>query len=66
MEEGAHGGGAFSGRILLKWTASAAYARNVAKNLVAAGWLLSLEQVSYAIGVVEPTSIYVDTYEVHF
>ena len=62
--KGAHGGGAFSGKDPSKVDRSAAYAaRHIAKNLVAAG--LSdeiLVQVSYAIGVVEPTSIYVDTY----
>ncbi|MDT0649851.1 methionine adenosyltransferase [Autumnicola edwardsiae] len=62
--KGAHGGGAFSGKDPSKVDRSAAYAsRHIAKNLVAAG--LSdevLVQVSYAIGVVEPTSIFVDTY----
>ncbi|EAS20997.1 S-adenosylmethionine synthetase [Flavobacteria bacterium BBFL7] len=62
--KGAHGGGAFSGKDPSKVDRSAAYAsRHVAKNLVAAGLATEvLVQVSYAIGVVEPTSIHVDTY----
>jgi S-adenosylmethionine synthetase len=62
--KGAHGGGAFSGKDPSKVDRSAAYAaRHVAKNLVAAGVAEEvLVQVSYAIGVVEPTSIYVNTY----
>lgn len=62
--KGAHGGGAFSGKDPSKVDRSAAYAaRHAAKNLVAAGVAEEiLVQVSYAIGVVEPTSIYVDTY----
>jgi len=62
--KGAHGGGAFSGKDPSKVDRSAAYAaRHAAKNLVAAGVADEiLVQVSYAIGVVEPTSIYVDTY----
>ncbi|HSJ12498.1 MAG TPA: methionine adenosyltransferase [Gillisia sp.] len=62
--KGAHGGGAFSGKDPSKVDRSAAYAaRHIAKNLVAAGVADEiLVQVSYAIGVVEPTSIYVDTY----
>ncbi|MGB7395299.1 MAG: methionine adenosyltransferase [Pricia sp.] len=62
--KGAHGGGAFSGKDPSKVDRSAAYAaRHAAKNLVAAGVCDEiLVQVSYAIGVVEPTSIYVDTY----
>lgn len=62
--KGAHGGGAFSGKDPSKVDRSAAYAaRHIAKNLVAAGLADEiLVQVSYAIGVVEPTSIYVDTY----
>ncbi|MCR9181436.1 MAG: methionine adenosyltransferase [Flavobacteriaceae bacterium] len=62
--KGAHGGGAFSGKDPSKVDRSAAYAaRHVAKNLVAAGIAEEvLVQVSYAIGVVEPTSIYVNTY----
>ncbi|MBQ0735079.1 methionine adenosyltransferase [Aquimarina celericrescens] len=62
--KGAHGGGAFSGKDPSKVDRSAAYAsRHIAKNLVAAGVANEvLVQVSYAIGVVEPTSIFVDTY----
>ena len=62
--KGAHGGGAFSGKDPSKVDRSAAYAaRHIAKNLVAAGVADEiLVQVSYAIGVVEPTSIYVETY----
>ena len=62
--KGAHGGGAFSGKDPSKVDRSAAYAaRHAAKNLVAAGIADEiLVQVSYAIGVVEPTSIFVDTY----
>jgi S-adenosylmethionine synthetase len=62
--KGAHGGGAFSGKDPSKVDRSAAYAaRHIAKNLVAAGVCDEvLVQVSYAIGVVEPTSIFVDTY----
>ena len=62
--KGAHGGGAFSGKDPSKVDRSAAYAsRHIAKNLVAAGVSSEvLVQVSYAIGVVEPTSIFVDTY----
>lgn len=62
--KGAHGGGAFSGKDPSKVDRSAAYAaRHIAKNLVAAGLADEiLVQVSYAIGVIEPTSIYVDTY----
>lgn len=62
--KGAHGGGAFSGKDPSKVDRSAAYAtRHIAKNLVAAGVCDQvLVQVSYAIGVVEPTSILVDTY----
>lgn len=59
-----HGGGAFSGKDCTKVDRSAAYAaRYVAKNLVAAGLADRLEvQLSYAIGVAEPTSIMVDTF----
>ncbi len=59
-----HGGGAFSGKDPSKVDRSAAYAgRYVAKNLVAAGLANRLEiQVSYAIGVAEPTSISVNTF----
>ncbi|MCG2418511.1 methionine adenosyltransferase [Aequorivita sp. F47161] len=62
--KGAHGGGAFSGKDPSKVDRSAAYAaRHIAKNLVAAGVSDEiLVQVSYAIGVVEPTSILVNTY----
>ncbi|RMA57245.1 methionine adenosyltransferase [Ulvibacter antarcticus] len=62
--KGAHGGGAFSGKDPSKVDRSAAYAsRHMAKNLVAAGLADEvLVQVSYAIGVVEPTSILVNTY----
>lgn len=62
--KGGHGGGAFSGKDPSKVDRSAAYAtRHIAKNLVAAGLCEEiLVQVSYAIGVVEPTSIYVNTY----
>ncbi|MEP2936775.1 MAG: methionine adenosyltransferase [Gilvibacter sp.] len=62
--KGAHGGGAFSGKDPSKVDRSAAYAaRHIAKNIVAAGVAEeALVQVSYAIGVVEPTSIFVDTY----
>jgi len=59
-----HGGGAFSGKDPSKVDRSAAYAcRYVAKNIVAAGLADRLEiQVSYAIGVAEPTSVSVDTF----
>ena len=59
-----HGGGAFSGKDCTKVDRSAAYAaRYVAKNIVAAGLADKCEiQLSYAIGVAEPTSIMVDTY----
>lgn len=62
--KGAHGGGAFSGKDPSKVDRSAAYAtRHIAKNLVAAGLCEEiLVQVSYAIGVVEPMGIFVDTY----
>tara|TARA_Y100001972_G_scaffold124522_1_gene173858 strand:- start:6484 stop:7809 length:1326 start_codon:yes stop_codon:yes gene_type:complete len=62
--KGAHGGGAFSGKDPSKVDRSAAYAtRHIAKNMVAAGVCSEvLVQVSYAIGVVEPTNIYVNTY----
>ena len=62
--KGAHGGGAFSGKDPSKVDRSAAYAtRHVAKNLVAAGICDQvLVQVSYAIGVVEPMGVFVDTY----
>jgi S-adenosylmethionine synthetase len=62
--KGAHGGGAFSGKDPSKVDRSAAYAtRHIAKNLVAAGLCEEvLVQVSYAIGVAQPTSINVVTY----
>ncbi|MEQ1733150.1 MAG: methionine adenosyltransferase [Bacteroidia bacterium] len=62
--KGAHGGGAFSGKDPSKVDRSAAYAtRHIAKNLVASGLCSEvLVQVSYAIGVAQPTSIYVNTY----
>ncbi len=62
--KGAHGGGAFSGKDPSKVDRSAAYAtRHIAKNLVAAGLCTEvLVQVSYAIGVAQPTSINVVTY----
>lgn len=62
--KGAHGGGAFSGKDPSKVDRSAAYAtRHIAKNLVAAGVAEEvLVQVSYAIGVAQPTSVNVNTY----
>lgn len=62
--KGAHGGGAFSGKDPSKVDRSAAYAaRHMAKNAVAAGIASQmLVQVSYAIGVVEPMGVFVDTY----
>jgi len=62
--KGAHGGGAFSGKDPSKVDRSGAYAtRHIAKNLVAAGVCEEiLVQVSYAIGVAQPTSINVTTY----
>ena len=62
--KGAHGGGAFSGKDSSKVDRSAAYAaRHIAKNMVAAGVADEmLVQVSYAIGVARPMSIYVNTY----
>ncbi|KAL2872040.1 S-adenosylmethionine synthetase [Aspergillus lucknowensis] len=61
---GAHGGGAFSGKDYSKVDRSAAYVgRWIAKSLVAAGLARrALVQLSYAIGVAEPLSVYVDTY----
>lgn len=61
---GAHGGGAFSGKDSSKVDRSAAYAaRYIAKNMVAAGIADEmLVQLSYAIGIAQPLSIYVDTY----
>lgn len=62
--KGAHGGGAFSGKDPSKVDRSAAYAaRHIAKNMVAAGVADEmLVQLSYAIGVAEPVSVYVNTY----
>ena len=62
--KGAHGGGAFSGKDPSKVDRSAAYAaRHIAKNMVAAGVADEmLVQISYAIGVAEPVSIFVNTF----
>lgn len=62
--KGAHGGGAFSGKDPSKVDRSAAYAaRHIAKNMVAAGVSNEmLVQISYAIGVAQPVSVFVDTY----
>ena len=62
--KGAHGGGAFSGKDPSKVDRSAAYAaRHIAKNMVAAGIADEvLIQVSYAIGVAQPVSLFVNTY----
>ena len=62
--KGAHGGGAFSGKDPSKVDRSAAYAcRHIAKNLVASGLCEEvMVQVSYAIGVAEPTNVYINTY----
>ena len=62
--KGAHGGGAFSGKDPSKVDRAAAYAaRHIAKNMVAAGVADEmLVQVSYAIGVAEPVSVFVNTY----
>lgn len=62
--KGAHGGGAFSGKDPSKVDRSAAYAaRHIAKNLVAAGVANEmLIQLSYAIGVAQPVSVFVNTY----
>lgn len=62
--KGAHGGGAFSGKDPSKVDRSAAYAaRHIARNMVAAGIADEmLVQISYAIGVVEPMGVFVDTY----
>lgn len=59
-----HGGGAFSGKDATKVDRSASYAaRYIAKNLVAAGLANKVEiQISYAIGVAEPTSVSIDTF----
>ncbi|MEE1102976.1 MAG: methionine adenosyltransferase [Alistipes sp.] len=61
---GAHGGGAFSGKDSSKVDRSAAYAaRHIAKNMVAAGVADEvLVQLSYAIGIAQPLSVYVETY----
>ena len=65
--KGRHGGGAFSGKDPSKVDRSAAYmARYVAKNIVAAGLADQCEvQLSYAIGVAQPTSIFIDTNGTH-
>lgn len=62
--KGGHGGGAFSGKDPSKVDRSAAYAsRHIAKNMVAAGVADEmLVQLSYAIGVAQPTSVFVNTY----
>jgi S-adenosylmethionine synthetase len=62
---GRHGGGAFSGKDPSKFDRSAAYmARYIAKNIVAAGLAQRCEvQLAYAIGVAEPVSVLVDTFE---
>jgi len=62
---GSHGGGAFSGKDPTKVDRSGAYvSRYIAKNIVAAGIADKVEvQLAYAIGVPEPVSILVDTYE---
>lgn len=62
--KGAHGGGAFSGKDPSKVDRSGAYAtRYIAKNMVAAGVCSEvLVQVSYAIGIAEPTNVYVNTF----
>ena len=62
--KGAHGGGAFSGKDPSKVDRSAAYAaRHIAKNIVAAGVAdEALIQLSYAIGVAQPVSVFVNTY----
>lgn len=62
--KGAHGGGAFSGKDPSKVDRSAAYAaRHIAKNLVAAGVAdEALIQLSYAIGIAQPVSVFVNTY----
>ena len=60
-----HGGGAFSGKDATKVDRSASYmARHLAKNIVANGYATKCEiQISYAIGIAEPVSIYLDTFE---
>ncbi len=64
---GRHGGGAFSGKDPSKVDRSASYAaRYIAKNVVAAGFADRCEvQISYAIGVAEPTSVHVNTFGTH-
>ncbi|MEK6852595.1 MAG: methionine adenosyltransferase [Nanoarchaeota archaeon] len=64
---GAHGGGAFSGKCITKVDRSASYyARYVAKNIVAAGLAEKCElQVAYSIGVAEPLSIFVNTFNTY-
>ena len=59
-----HGGGAFSGKDPSKVDRSASYmARHIAKNIVANGYALKCEiQISYAIGVAKPVSIFIDTF----
>ena len=59
-----HGGGAFSGKDASKVDRSASYmARHIAKNIVANGYAKKCEiQLSYAIGVAKPISIYIDTF----
>jgi S-adenosylmethionine synthetase len=59
-----HGGGCFSGKDPTKVDRSGAYmARHIAKNVVANGYAKKCEiQISYAIGVAKPTSIYIDTF----
>ena len=61
---GSHGGGAFSGKDPSKVDRSASYmARHIAKNIVAAGLADRIEvQLAYAIGVVDPVSVMVDTF----
>lgn len=63
--KGAHGGGAFSGKDPSKVDRSAAYAaRHIAKNMVAAGVADEmLVEMAYAIGMAEPVSVYVETYD---
>ncbi|HUV09328.1 MAG TPA: methionine adenosyltransferase, partial [Spirochaetia bacterium] len=62
---GRHGGGAFSGKDPSKVDRSAAYmARHIAKNIVASGLAEKCEvELAYAIGVAEPVSVYVNTYD---
>ena len=62
-----HGGGSFSGKDPTKVDRSACYAaRYVAKNVVAAGFAKKCQiELAYAIGVAEPVSIFIDTYNTH-